>query len=156
MILHCSFLNNRPSPPRAAHLEKPVLSSQCSADPDIFSILSASRNTTRHRDCIYFCIWYIMVSFHISSVWALRCLKKHLPFQSSSSRASSKTQQLPWAVIMLLHGGLTCGFLAGFSNFILKYALEFAWLSHLEKERGNFYLPDAEKLIGSCLWWAWT
>lgn len=55
---------------------------------------------------------------------------------------------------MLLHGRLTCGFSAGFSNFILKHALEFAQLNHLVKERGHFYLPDAEKLIGSCLWWA--
>lgn len=116
MILHCSFLDSRPSPLEATHLEMPVLSSQCSADPDVFSFLSASRNITRLRNCIYFCIWCIMVSFHISSVWALSCLREHLPLQSSFSCASTKTQQLPWAVIMLLHGGLTRGFWQVFAS----------------------------------------
>lgn len=71
MSLHCSFLDNRRSPLGAAHLEMPVLSSQCSANPDVFSFLSsASRNITRLRNCIYFCIWCIVVSSHTSSVWA--------------------------------------------------------------------------------------
>lgn len=66
----------------AAHLEMSILSSQCFADPDVFSSSSASRSITRLRNHIYFCIWCIMAYFHINSAWALICLKEHLPLQS--------------------------------------------------------------------------
>lgn len=108
----------------------PILSSQCSADPDV-SCLSASRNISRLRSCMSFCIWCIMVSFHISSIWALSCLKEHLPLQSSFSCASTKTQQLPWAVIMLLHRGLTWGFwpvfASSFENVPWNLLASFIW-----------------------------
>lgn len=57
-----------------------------------------------------------MVSFLISNVWTLSCLKEHLPLQSSFSRVSTKTQQLPWTGIMLLHKEKTWWFWQGFAS----------------------------------------
>lgn len=110
-----------------------VLSSQYSADPDIFSLTSG--NNTRLRNCVYFCIWCIVAHFHISSTRALSCLKEHLPLQSSFSACFHYNTTTPLSCAHVVTQRADFRVWVGFCIFIWKHGLEFAWLTPLKKER---------------------